>query len=145
MPDHVPTSTDVGTPESWPVAGSNAAQDGLAWMLKLNGSPSKSYALGRNEYVAPAVTAVAGEPEIVGGVLATAAAVADETLIEKAGSADFDLPSLTQILMLEYVPAAVGVPLSLPVALSKLAQAGRLLDVKVSVALSGSLAFGTNS
>jgi hypothetical protein len=44
--------------------------------------------------------------------------------------------------MFENVPAAVGVPLSRPVLLLKLAQAGRLLTANVSVRPSGSVAEG---
>jgi hypothetical protein len=79
-------------------------------------------------------------PEIVGGILAIKPAGA--TVIVKADS-DLDLlPSLTEIRMFENVPVAVGVPLSRPVLLLKLAQAGRLLTENVSVRPSGSVAEG---
>jgi hypothetical protein len=101
--------------------------------------------MGLNEYGCPAFAAVTGVPEIVGGLLATGTVEPeDTTVIVKAGS-DFDLrPSLTEMRMFENVPAAVGVPLSRPVLLLKLAQAGRLLTAKVSVRPSGSLAEGWN-
>ena len=52
-----------------------------------------------------------------------------DTLIENAGNVAVASPSLTLIWMLAYVPtlAAVGVPASRPVALSKEAQPGRLV------------------
>jgi hypothetical protein len=80
---------------------------------------------------------------MVGGLLATEPAGA--TVIVKAGSDFALLPSLTEMRMFENVPVAVGVPLSRPVLLLKLAQAGRLLTENVSVRPSGSVAEGWNT
>lgn len=51
-------------------------------------------------------------------------------------------PSLTRIWMLFHNPTAVGLPLSLPVLLLKLAQLGLFAIVNFSVCLSASLAVG---
>jgi hypothetical protein len=81
---------------------------------------------------------------MVGGLFTIGTEPAGATVIVKADS-DFDLrPSLTEMRMFENVPAAVGVPLSRPVLLLKLAQAGRLLTANVSVRPSGSVAKGWN-
>jgi len=66
------------------------------------------------------------------------------TAMANAGSAALDVPSLTLIMMLEYVPtfAAAGVPLSWPVLVLKVAHAGRLEIAKVSVFALGSVVVG---
>jgi hypothetical protein len=55
-------------------------------------------------------------------------------------------PSLVEIAMFEKVPtlALLGVPLSLPVVVLKLAQEGRLETEKVSVLPLGSVVLGVN-
>lgn len=69
MPAKVPVSAQAGVPWSVPSDTSNVAQSGLFWIAKLNGSPSASWAAGRNEYGCPCVATVAGEPEICGALL----------------------------------------------------------------------------
>ena len=61
-----------------------------------------------------------------------------------AGSAALEVPSLTLIMMFEYVPtlAAVGVPLSWPVLVLKAAHEGWLAIEKVSVLPLGSVVVG---
>jgi hypothetical protein len=61
-----------------------------------------------------------------------------------ADRAALDVPSLTLIMMLEYVPtsAAVGVPLSWPVLVLKVAHEGLLLIEKVSGLPLGSVVVG---
>ena len=54
----------------------------------------------------------------------TGTEVAAFTVIEKAASETELVPSLTEMTMPELVPAAVGVPVSAPVVLLKLAQEG---------------------
>ena len=68
----------------------------------------------------------------------------DVTTIEKVGSDADDMPSLTVILIFEYVPtcAVVGVPVRLPVELLKLAQEGLLVIEQLSVLPSASAAAG---
>ena len=105
--------------------------------------PSRSLAVGLNEYVDPAFTVVAGVPLIVGGVLEP---LEDEepTVIENAGRKTFCLPSNTQIAMFGYVPAELGVPLTVPVTGSKLSQLGLFSIQNTSVLPSASLAVGLN-
>jgi hypothetical protein len=80
---------------------------------------------------------------MVGGLLATGAVEpAGATVIVKADSDLVLRPSLTEMRMFANVPATVGVPLSRPVLVLKLAQAGRLLTANVSVRPSGSVAEG---
>ena len=67
------------------------------------------------------------------------------TVSEKAGRVAFPpLPSLTLMTMFAVVPAslAAGVPERRPVAVSKLAHAGRFAMPKASASLSGSDAVG---
>lgn len=102
--------------------------------------PDGSLAVGVKEYAVPAVTLVAGVPEIVGPE------APDTTVIVKAGSEALATPSLTLITIPASVPtsAAVGVPLSCPLAILKLAQEGRLLMENVRPFPAGSLAVGEN-
>jgi hypothetical protein len=81
------------------------------------------------------MTAVTGLPEIVRGAT---------TVIENAASATVDCPSLTRIWTLANVPtlADVGVPVSCPVRVLKLAQSGMLAIEKVRASPSGSEAVG---
>jgi hypothetical protein len=85
----------------------------------------------------PTSVPLAGVPEIVGP---------EVTVMAKAGSEALDVPSDTLITMPVYVPAfaAVGVPLSWPVVLSKVAHAGLLAMEKVSVPPAASAALGWN-
>jgi hypothetical protein len=125
---------------------SNVAHAGLFWMLNVSGSRSASSAVGLNEYGCPSFAEVTGVPVMVGGRLTTgkAALAGAATVIVNAGS-DFNLlPSLTEMRMLENVPATVGVPLRRPVLVLKLAQDGRLLTENPSVWPSGSDAEGWN-
>ena len=71
-------------------------------------------------------------------------AVAATTCRENAVKLAVALPSDTWITILAVVAisVAVGAPLNLPVAVSKLAHAGLLLMLKVSVSLSTSLTVG---
>jgi hypothetical protein len=95
-----PACCAVGVPVSAPVEVANAAQAGLLAMENASGSPSASLAVGVNEYVDPDCTLVGGVPEITGALLAGAL-----TVMEKAGNDLLALPSLTLMMMLEYVPA----------------------------------------
>ncbi|MCX7055229.1 MAG: hypothetical protein NTU56_13700 [Proteobacteria bacterium] len=65
-------------------------------------------------------------------------------MIANAGSALVAMPSLTLMMMFEYVPVwdEDGVPVSLPVVVLKLAQAGFTLILNVSLLPSGSDAVG---
>lgn len=88
----------------------------------------------------PAVTLVAGVPEIVGPEAPVA------TVMAKAGREALATPSVTPITIPEYVPTSVaaGVPLSCPLAISKAAHAGLLLMENVMPPPDGSLAVGVN-
>jgi hypothetical protein len=76
--------------------------------------------------------------------LTVGATTATFTVIANADNEADALPSLTLITMPEVVPtfAAVGVPLSCPVALLKLAQEGWLVMEKVRVLPDGSVVVG---
>lgn len=109
-------------------------------MLKVSVSPLGSVAVGWKLYAAPALTVAAGVPLIVGAVLLGAF-----TRIANAGNEAVRRPSLTVMMMFENVPAAVGVPLKRPVAVSNaVAQLGRFWIEKPSVPPSGSVALGVN-
>src|SRR5690349_556776 len=64
------------------------------------------------------------------------------TVIEKAGRYVVRRPSLTPMMMLLNVPAAVGVPLKRPVEVLNVAQLGRFWMVKPSALPSASAAVG---
>ena len=64
------------------------------------------------------------------------------TTILNRGKATDVVPSLTLILMLENVPAAVGVPASMPVLVLKVAHAGLPVIVNLKALPSASLADG---
>jgi hypothetical protein len=85
------------------------------------------------------VTVVAGVPPMVGAGSAV-------TWMLKVGSEADAWPSLTLIVMFEYVPTLEleGVPLKVPVATLKVAQDGRLVTLKESVRPVGPLAVGVN-
>ena len=111
-------------------------------MENVSASLSGSEAPGVNEYVAPAFTLLGGVPEIRGGEFAAAAL----TVIENAARLAEDKPSETLITMFPSVPASpiVGMPDSLPVDESKLAQGGCFEIENVSVSPSSSDADGVN-
>ena len=90
----------------------------------------------------PAVTAVGGEPEIVGGWFGGALT----TIWNVASCALPPCPSLTPMPMFANVPtlAAVGVPCSRPVVALNVAQLGWFAMLNVSVPPSASLAVGWN-
>jgi hypothetical protein len=94
------------------------AQAGRFWTLKVSASPFASEATGVKLYADPTFTVAAGTPAIVGAVLVT--------VIENGAREAVDTPSLTVMMMLEYVPTftSVGVPVSSPVLLLKVAQVG---------------------
>jgi hypothetical protein len=125
-------------PESVPLVALKTAHAGRFVMLKVSGSPSASDAVGRNEYDLPTVATFPGAPEIVGGLLP------EDTAIENAGSAVVTWPSFTLIAMFEWVRLSEdgGVPYSLPVKRLKLAHAGLLAMLKLSVSPSESEAVG---
>ena len=64
----VPTAAGGGVPFSRPEAASKLAQSGMLAIENVSESPSASEAVGRKAYPWPAVTLVAGVPEICGGV-----------------------------------------------------------------------------
>ena len=82
---------------------------------------------------------VVGVPVMVGGVFAV-------TVMSNAAKLTVALPSVTLMTMPLVTPlwATVGVPLSLPVAASKVAHAGLLVILNVSLSLSASAAVGVN-
>ena len=120
MPDCVPAWALLGVPERRPVAALKLAQAGLLAIEKVSVWPSGSVAVGVKEYALPAVTDVGAAPLMAGGVLTAT------TVIENGASGVEACPSLALITIPEYVPACenAGVPLTVPVAVSKLAQAG---------------------
>ena len=58
-----------GVPVSCPVLVSKVAQSGTLEIAKVSASPSASEAVGVKTYVLPAITLVAGDPEICGAAL----------------------------------------------------------------------------
>lgn len=66
----MPTLPAAGVPVKEPDAVSKLAHDGRFSTEKVSASPAVSAALGWNEYFAPAITVVAGVPEIEGGFTA---------------------------------------------------------------------------
>jgi hypothetical protein len=64
------------------------------------------------------------------------------TTMEKVARETFAVPSDTAIVMAEKVPADVGMPLSRPLVVLKVAQAGLLVMLNVSACPSGSDAVG---
>lgn len=74
IPEVVPIWREVGVPDSRPVHELNCAQEGLLAIEKRSWRRSGSAAAGWKLYATPARVVVAGEPEIVGGWLAAAAA-----------------------------------------------------------------------
>jgi hypothetical protein len=127
-----PASVATGVPDSLPVLVLNVAQAGLPVMANVSGSPFASEALGWKAYAWPTVTAVAGEPVMVGAVLDDVGAVF--TVMLKGASDLFAFPSLTLMMMFAYEPteAAPGVPDSLPELVLNVAQAGLPVMANVS-------------
>ena len=66
------------------------------------------------------------------------------TVMEKAGNAADENPSLTLITIPEYVPTPVAVPLNRPVAMLKVAHAGMFVIENDSVLPDGSVVVGVN-
>jgi hypothetical protein len=140
MPEVVPTSPAPGVPLRLPVDVLKLAQAGLLLMLNVSVSLSASLAVGVNAYAVPCITAVGGLPEIVGARFGCV------TTIEKAANAVAALPSLTLIVMVANVPAALGVPVSAPLLVLNEAQEGLFAMLKVRVVPgSASLAVGVNA
>ncbi|MEQ1579368.1 MAG: hypothetical protein ABL964_02160 [Steroidobacteraceae bacterium] len=133
------TAAVVGTPESRPVVVLKLAHVGLLAIEKPRVLPSASVAVGWKEQLAPTATDVAGVPDMTGARFATA-----WTVMLKVGREVDAVPSLTLILIPENVPAAVGVPASLPVLVLKVAHAGLPEMLKVKVLPSRTLADGWN-
>ena len=129
IPLVMPTSLLPGMPVSVPVVVLKLAQLGLLLMLNVSGSLSASLAVGVKLYALSCATEVAGVPEIIGASLMSV------TLILKAGSAALNSPSLTRITIPSVVPTSLllGVPMSAPVVVLKLAQLGLLLMLNVRV------------
>jgi len=140
MPALLPTSAAAGVPPSCPLAVSKLAQEGLLAIENVRLLPDGSLAVGVNEYAVPAVTLVAGVPEIEGPE------APDTTVIAKAGKEALATPSLTLITIPAFVATSVaaGVPVSCPLAMLKLAHEGLLLIEKVRPLPAGSLAVGAN-
>jgi hypothetical protein len=139
MLEYVPTLAAVGVPESCPVALLNVSHAGRFTTPKVIASPSGSEPVGRKLYVCPTVTEAGGVPLMVGTRFDW-----PPTVIENGASATVAEPSVTEIVMFEYVPALDedGVPDSWPVVLLKLAHAGRLAMLKRSGSPFASLAVG---
>ena len=126
MFEYVPTFELLGVPDRRPVVVLNVAHDGLLAILKVSLLPFGSLAVGVNAYALPAVTERDGEPLIVGGAFDEPPAL---TAIANTGREAVVLPSLTVILMFEYVPTLllVGLPVSWPVEVLNVAHDGRFV------------------
>lgn len=117
----------------------NDAHDGLLAIENVSASPFASEAVGRKLYAEPTVTERAGEPLITGALLEV---VELETMMLKAPNEVVALPSLTLMMMLLWVPVAVGVPASVPVEVEKVAQLGLFWILKPNESPFTSLATG---
>ncbi len=142
MPEYTPAAAACGVPDSRPVLVLNVAQLGRFWMLYVSVSPSASAPLGWKVYAEPALTLVAGVPEIVGARFAAALTV----IANGASDTPAASPSLTVMTMPLNVPTfwLVGVPDRRPVPVLNVAQLGMFAIVKPSVSLSASAALGVN-
>jgi hypothetical protein len=133
MFENVPTSVLAGVPVRAPVVVLNAAQLGLPVIENVSVPFRGLAAVGRNEYACPATTVAAGVPLIVGGPM---------TVSVKGASCAEAVPSLTEMVTLDVVPVAVGVPVRAPVVVLNAAQAGLLAIENVSAAPRGLVADG---
>jgi hypothetical protein len=117
----------VGVPLSVPVLVLNVAHPGRPKIEKVSVPPLGLEAVGVNEYALPAVTDVAGVPEMVGS--------GTVTVIVNGASEALAVPSLTEIVMLGKLPAFAvdGVPLSWPFVVLNVAQLGLFVIEKLSV------------
>jgi hypothetical protein len=115
------------------------AQEGRLTTRKESGAPLGSDADGVKEYGCPTTTLAAGVPEIVGGAVG---GVVDcpVIVIRNGPTVAVPMPSDTPISIAFVMPtsAALGVPLSSPVAGLKVAQLGIFVMSKVSAELSAS-------
>src|SRR5262249_24587839 len=116
----------------------NDAQVGLFVIEYDSVSLSVSLPVGVKEYAEPAVTVVGGVPVIVGALFGAAVTV----IVKAASEAEPPLPSDTLMRTFANEPAAVGVPVSLPVVVLNVAQEGLFVIAQVSVLLSTSVAVG---
>jgi hypothetical protein len=116
------------------------AQAGRLIIAKVSAPPLTSEADGAKKYACPAITLTGGVPEIVGGVVGGVDDCAAAIVIRNGPTVALPTPSETPISISFVVPtsAVVGVPLSSPVAVLKLAQEGIFVMSKVSAELSGS-------
>lgn len=132
---------NVGVPLNWPELVLKVAHEGLFAILNVSVWPSGSDAVGVKVYDWPAVTDAGGVPLMTGGLFVAS------TVIEKLESETVAAPSDTEITMLDVVPRLldVGVPLNRPVAVLKVAQAGRFVIEKLIALPSGSDADGWNA
>jgi hypothetical protein len=94
---------------------------------KVRASPFASDAVGRKLYREPIVVVRDGEPLIVGALLVV---VELDTVMLKALKEVVALPSLTLMMMLLWVPVALGVPAKVPVEVEKVAQLGLFWTLK---------------
>jgi hypothetical protein len=138
---NVPMLLAPGVPVSAPVFTLNVAHVGRFAIENVSGSESASAAVGWKLYATACVAVVGGEPLIVGTWFGVAL-----TVIANAVSDAFNVPSPTLIAMPLVAPTspAAGVPVSAPVLVLKLAQAGLFVMLNVRVSPSGSLAVGVN-
>jgi hypothetical protein len=123
MFEYVPMCAVVGTADSWQTVLLKTAHDGGFCTEHFSASPFGSEIVARKPYQRPALIVVGGVPEIVGGRFVPVGPV---TVIENGGSDAVDLPSLTLILIFEYVPtcAVVGIADSWQTVLLKTAHDG---------------------
>jgi len=146
----LPACAEVGVPLSAPVAELKVAHAGLPAIENPRESPLGSLVVGTKLYGEVACTEPGGEPLMDGGELApgggagSAGSVALWTVKVNAGSDATAIPSDTEIITVDVGPmfAAEGVPDTMPVCLSIVAQVGRPEALKVSVSPSRSVAWG---
>jgi hypothetical protein len=147
MFENVPTFASVGVPASRPVLVLKLAHDGRFEIENRSLSPSASDAVGWKLYACPAMTLGAGEPEIVGGVLAGGGgALRGLTTIRNGPIERESRPSVTVIVMSPVSPtcSSPGEPVSAPVSAFNCAHAGTPSPLNSRKSLSASLAVGVN-
>jgi hypothetical protein len=122
----------------------NAAQEGLFVIENDSALPAGSEAIGVKPYGEPATTFVAGDPEIFGGDAGAPPPAACATVMVNAGSVAEENASRALMTILLNFPtlAAVGVPLSWPVLVLKVAHEGLLLMENQTGMLRGAEAVG---